>query len=170
MAELSEQQRPVSAGSKSTSGYAEATSLRSSGLSEQQKEFCRLVSLGKSGREAYASAYDCDLKSAAASASRMLKRDYIQAEISRLTAATREAARERNATRERKVIGDKADRMEMLWRMARDSEEAGNVGDAVGCIKELNRMDGAYEPEQVQVQAVALSFETLMENLAGSKT
>ena len=38
-------------------------------LSDQQKEFCRLVSLGKSGREAYASAYDCDLKSAAASAS-----------------------------------------------------------------------------------------------------
>lgn len=139
-------------------------------LSEQQKEFCRLVSLGKSGREAYASAYDCDLKSAAASASRMLKRDYIQAEISRLTAATREAARERNATRERKVIGDKAERMEMLWRMARDSEEAGNVNEAVKCVAELNRMDGAYEPEQVQVQAVSLSFESIMENLAGSKT
>ena len=41
-------------------------------LSDQQKEFCRLVSLGKSGREAYASAYDCDLKSAAASASVLL--------------------------------------------------------------------------------------------------
>ena len=70
-----------------------------------------------------------------------------------LTANAEELSRERDA----QAIGDKAERMEMLWRMARDSEEAGNVSDAVGCIKELNRMDGAYEPEQVQVQA-HLSF------------
>jgi len=139
-------------------------------LSDQQREFCRLVSLGKSGREAYAAAYDSDLKSAAASASRMLKRDYIQAEINRLTAATREAARERNVAREHKVIGDKTDRMEMLWRMACDCEEAGDVNEAVNCVKELNKMDGAYEPEQVQVQALAMSFDALMEGLAGSKT
>ena len=123
-------------------------------LNEQQREFCRLVSLGKSGREAYAAAYACDLKSAAASASRMLKRDYIQSEINRLTAATREAARERNVARERKVIGDKADRMEMLWRMACAREEAGDVNEAVNCVKELNKMDGAYEPEQLAVSGV----------------
>ena len=122
-------------------------------LSEQQREFCRLVAAGKSGRQAYAEAYGCDLRSAATSASRMLKRDYIAAEVSRLTEATREAARERNATRERKVIGDKADRMEMLWRMARDSEDAGNVNEAVNCLKELNKMDGAYVQER-EVDAV----------------
>lgn len=138
-------------------------------LSEQQREFCRLVAAGKSGRQAYAEAYGCDLRSAATSASRMLKRDYIAAEVSRLTEATREAARERNAVRERKVIGDKADRMEMLWRMARDSEEAGNVNEAVNCLKELNKMDGAYEPEQVQVESVSLSFDSIMEGLMGSK-
>lgn len=139
-------------------------------LTEQQREFCRLVAKGMCGRQAYAAAYGCDLASAASSASRMLKRDNITAEINRLTAATREAAQERNAGRERKVIGDKMDRMEMLWRMAQDSEEAGNVGDAVKCVAELNRMDGAYEPEQVQVEAVALSFDSIMEGLAGSKT
>ena len=139
-------------------------------LSEQQREFCRLVAAGKSGRQAYADAYGCDLASAAASACRMLKRDYIQAEINRLTEATREAARERNAVREKKVIGDKTDRMEMLWRMARESEAAGDINEAVNCVKELNKMDGAYEPEQVQVQSVAFSFDSLMEGLAGSKT
>ena len=122
-------------------------------LSDQQREFCRLVNLGKSGREAYAAAYGCDLQSAAAAASRMLKRVYIQAELNRLAAATREAARERNATRERKVIGDKADRMEMLWRMACDSEEAGDVNEAVNCVKELNKMDGAYAPEKIELSS-----------------
>jgi len=135
-------------------------------LSEQQREFCRRVAKGMCGRQAYAEAYGCDLRSAAAAASRLLKRDYIQAELNRLTAAARELSRARDA----QAIGDKAERMEMLWRMARDCEEAGNVGDAVRCVAELNKMDGAYEPEQVQVQAVALSFESLMENLAGSKT
>ena len=134
-------------------------------LSEQQREFCRMVARGMSGRQAYAEAYGCELKSAAAAASRLLKRDYIQAELNRLTAAARELSRARDV----QAIGDKAERMEMLWRMARDSEEAGNVADAVRCVAELNRMDGAYEPEQVQVQAVALSFESLMENLEGSK-
>ena len=135
-------------------------------LSEQQREFCRRVAKGMSGRQAYAEAYGCDMKSAAAAASRLLKRDYIQAELNRLTAAARELSRQRDV----QAIGDKAERMEMLWRMARDSEEAGNVNEAVKCVAELNRMDGAYEPEQVQVQAVSLSFESIMENLAGSKT
>ena len=135
-------------------------------LSEQQREFCRRVAKGMSGRQAYAEAYGCDMKSAAAAASRLLKRDYIQAELNRLTAAARELSRQRDV----QAIGDKAERMEMLWRMARDSEEAGNVNEAVKCVAELNKMDGAYEPEQVQVQAVSLSFESIMENLAGSKT
>ena len=135
-------------------------------LSEQQREFCRRVAKGMSGRQAYAEAYGWDMKSAAAAASRLLKRDYIQAELNRLTAAARELSRQRDV----QAIGDKAERMEMLWRMARDSEEAGNVNEAVKCVAELNRMDGAYEPEQVQVQAVSLSFESIMENLAGSKT
>lgn len=93
----------------------------------------------------------------------MLKRDYIRAEIDRLSAAARELSRRRDA----RAVGDKAERMEMLWRMARDCEQAGNVGDAVRAIAELNKMDGAYEPERVQVAAVSCSFESLMEGLVG---
>lgn len=136
------------------------------GLTERQREFCRMVAGGMCGRQAYAEAYGCELRSAAAAASRLLKRVYIREEINRLTEAARELSRARDA----KAIGDKAERMEMLWRMARESEEAGEVADAVGCIKELNKMDGAYEPEQLRVQAVSFSFETLMDRLAGPKT
>ena len=140
-------------------------------LSEQQREFCRNMAKGMSGTQAYAEAFGCkNMRSAATSASRMLKRDDIRAEFNRLTAAARELCRQRNRERDAKAVGDKAERMEMLWRMARDSEDAGNVNEAVNCLKELNRMDGAYEPEQVQVQAVSLSFESIMEGLAGSKT
>jgi len=134
-----------------------------SGLSVQQAEFCRLVALGRSGRQAYAEAYGCDVRSAGAGACRLLKRANIRGEVDRLTAAARvEAAR-----REGAAVGAKAERMAMLWRMARDCEQEGKVADAVRAIAELNRMDGAYEPEQVRVQAVSFSFEALMEGLAG---
>lgn len=133
-------------------------------LTEQQREFCRLVAKGQSGRQAYAAAFGCENESSAAScACRMLKRDYIRAEIDRLTAAARELSRQRD----RQAIGEKAERMEMLWRMARESEVAGNVDDAVACIRELNRMDGAYEPEKVAVAAVTWSFDSLMDGMMG---
>ena len=132
-------------------------------LTEQQREFCRLIARGQSGRAAYAAAFGCSEGSAASAASRLLRRDYIRAEIDRLSAAARELSRQRDA----RAVGDKAERMEMLWRMARDCEQAGNVGDAVRCIAELNRLDGAYEPERVQVAAVTCSFESLMNGMMG---
>lgn len=135
-------------------------------LTERQREFCRRVAKGQSGRAAYAAAFGCSEGSAASAASRMLRRVYIRQEVDRLT----EAARELSRLRDCQAIGDKAERMEMLWRMACDCEQAGNVGEAVRAIAELNKMDGAYEPEQVQVQAVSLSFEALMEDLSGPKT
>ncbi len=133
-------------------------------LTEKQREFCRLVARGQSGRAAYAAAFGCANEGSAGScACRMLKRDYIRAEIDRLTAAARELSRRRDA----RAVGDKAERMEMLWRMARVCEEAGEVSDAVRCIAELNKLDGAYEPERVQVAAVTCSFESLMEGMTG---
>lgn len=138
--------------------------LMSRELTEQQKEFCRRVAMGQSGRSAYAAAFGCEKESSAgSSACRMLKRDYIRAEIDRLTAAARELSRQRDA----RAVGDKAQRMEMLWRMARECESAGAVGDAVKCIAELNRLDGAYEPEKVQVAAAMCSFDSLMEGMMG---
>lgn len=128
-------------------------------LTEQQREFCRLVAKGISGRKSYAQAYGCSEASAGASASRMLKRANIQQEINRLTTAARELSRQRDA----EAIGDRQQRMEMLWRMAKDSEAAGNVDDAVDCIKELNRMDGAHEPEKVEVTQEVRTFGSLLE-------
>lgn len=95
----------------------------------------------------------------------MLKRDYIRAEIDRLTAAARELSRQRDV----RAVGDKAERMEMLWRMARVSEDAGEIGDAVKCIAELNKLDGAYEPEKVQMAAVTCSFDSLMDGMQGNR-
>ncbi len=134
-------------------------------LSERQREFCRLVAKGQSGRAAYAAAFGCSVGSAASAASRLLRRDYIQAELNRLSAAARELSRARDC----QAIGDKAERMEMLWRMARDCEQSGNVGDAVRALAELNKMDGAYEPERVQVASVSCSFEALMEGMVGGR-
>ena len=119
------------------------------------------------GTRAYAEAYGVEeSRSAATCASRLLKKAEIQAELNRLTAEAKALSR----SRDKEAIGSKAARMEMLWRMAQDSEAVGNVNEAVRCVAELNKMDGAYEPEQVQVQAVELSFDSLMEGLAGSKT
>lgn len=132
-------------------------------LSDQQREFCRLVARGLSGREAYAQAFGCAAGSAGSAASRMLKRVYIREEINRLSAAAREIARQRDAV----AVGDRVERMQMLWQMARDARDAGEVADAVRCIAELNRMDGCYEPERVQVAAVSCSFDAIMEGLLG---
>ena len=132
-------------------------------LSDQQREFCRLVASGLSGRAAYAQAFGCAAASAGAAASRMLKRVYIREEINRLSAAARELSRQRDA----EAVGDRAQRMRMLWQMARDARDAGEVADAVRCIAELNRMDGSYEPERVQVAAVSCSFDAIMEGLLG---
>lgn len=87
----------------------------------------------------------------------------VAAEVNRLREEARRLCRERDA----RAVGDRVERMELLWRLACAAEAEGNVGDAVRCVAELNRMDGAYEPERVQVAAVAFSFEGLMDGLAG---
>ena len=96
-------------------------------LNDQHREFCRLVVSGMSHRRAY-----------------------IAEELSRL----REKARDRERKRDDKAIGDRESRMQMLWRMAQSSEETGNVNDAVRCLAEMNRMDGAYEPARVELGSV----------------
>lgn len=132
-------------------------------LTEQQKEFCRLVAKGQSGRQAYAAAFGCNEASAASSASRMLKRDNIKNEISRLTAAARELSRQRDA----RAVLTREQRMEMLSQSAQECRDAGDMKYMVACLAELNKMDGAYEPEKVQVAAVTCSFDALMDGMMG---
>lgn len=66
------------------------------------------------------------------------------------------------------MVGDRAERMRMLWGMACESRAAGNVADAVRCLGELNRMDGAYEPERVQVHQVSHTFAHLLDGMGGA--
>lgn len=132
-------------------------------LTEQQKEFCRLVARGQSGRQAYAAAFGCNEASAASSASRMLKRDNIRKEISSLTAAARELSRQRDA----RAVLTREQRMEMLSQSAQECRDAGDMKYMVACLAELNRMDGAYEPEKVAVAAVTCSFDSIMDGMMG---
>lgn len=118
-------------------------------LTGPQREFCRLVAGGETIRAAYLKAYGCKESAAAQNGSRLMKRDYIKAEISRLTEATRKEIQRRG----KEHIGAKADRMQMLWQMAQEAARKGDVQAAVGCIREMNKMDGAYEPEKLDVRA-----------------
>ena len=119
-------------------------------LNDQHREFCRLVVSGMSHRRAYMQVFGCKVDVASACATKLVKRAYIAEELSRL----REKARDRERKRDDKAIGDRESRMQMLWRMAQSSEESGNVNDAVRCLAEMNRMDGAYEPARVELGSV----------------
>ncbi len=119
-------------------------------LTAQQREFCRLVVSGSSNRQAYAQAFGCKPVSASASATKLLKRAYIQAELSRLRAK----GRDRERKRDDRALWTKRERMAKLQGWAEVSAEAGEIATAVKCVAELNKMDGAYEPEQLEVSGV----------------
>lgn len=127
-------------------------------LTDRQREFCRLVVGGLSKAEAYRKAFkrpDMSQDAAYKAGGRLSKKEEVCAFLDTLR---HEADSEAVLTRE--------ERMTMLSNMARQSERAGNVADAVRSIKELNKMDGAYEPEKVQVQQVSHTFAHLMDGLA----
>lgn len=109
-------------------------------LNEQQSEFCRLVVRGVSGTAAYMKAYGCGEKSAESGASRLLRNAKVQEEIARLRSAA-----------DRRAVMDRQERMERLSYAAEVCQREGRYGDMVRNIAELNRMDGAYEPEKVEV-------------------
>lgn len=109
-------------------------------LSEQQREFCRLVVRGLPGSEAYRKAYGCGEKSAESGASRLLRNAKVQEELSRLRGCA-----------DRRAVMDRQERMERLSKAAEDCQREGKYGDMVRNIAELNKMDGAYEPEKLEV-------------------
>ena len=119
-------------------------------LTEQHREFCRLVVSGVSQRKAYMQVFDCKPESAAACATKLMRRAYIAEEVSRL----REKVRDRERKRDDKVIWSKVERLAQLQEWAVQSAEAGEISTAVKCVAEMNKMDGAYEPEQVEVSGV----------------
>lgn len=113
-------------------------------LNERQKNFARLLVAGVAQGKAYREAFDCEGKSDAAvrsDAHRLAKNADVLRFVAELSQRADVAA----------VLSREA-RMEMLSRMAERSAERMAVGDAVSCIRELNKMDGAYaQPDGVQV-------------------
>lgn len=112
-------------------------------LSEQQREFCRCLARGLSGAEAYRKVYRCGEKSAESGASRLLRNAKVAAELERL----RQAA-------DRRTVMSRQERMERLSYAAEECQREKRYGDMVRNIAELNKMDGAYEPERVEVSGV----------------
>ena len=118
-------------------------------LTECQREWCRLVVSGVSKGDAYRKAFNKHELSAAAvskAANRLSNKEGI---LSYLSDLRRQA--------DRRAVLSREQRMEMLSSSASLCHEAGEVQDMVRCIAELNKMDGAYEPERVQVEALTVS-------------
>lgn len=114
-------------------------------LTKEQRVFCRLVAVdGVKQGAAYAQAFGVKANSAATLAGRLLKRVEIVEEIQRLSTRAEEV-------RDRVAVWSKAERMERLQGWAEAAGEEGRYGDAVRCVDLLNKMDGAYEPERVEV-------------------
>lgn len=113
-------------------------------LTDKEREWCRLVAQGVSKAEAYRKAYNRNEMSAAAAnkaAYRLSQKGDVLSFLDSLRTAADVAA-----------VLSREDRMMMLSRMAVGSEENGDVNGAVSCIRELNKMDGAYaQPDGVQV-------------------
>lgn len=130
-------------------------------LTDREREWCRLVVQGVSQADAYRKAFNRSDMSAQASskaAYRLSKKEVVRGYMDSLRTQADVSA----------VLG-REERMLMLSRMAVGRERANDVNGAVSCIRELNKMDGAYEqPDGVQVQvnqgmSVEQVLSTLME-------
>lgn len=122
---------------------------KSKGLTAQQKLFCRLIAVeGMKQGPAYAQAFGCKGNSAGTLAGRLLKKVEVKREIQRLSTRVQQVA-------EVAAIWSKTERMERLQEWAERAAEEGEINAAVRCVDVLNRMDGAYEPEKVEVSTDA---------------
>lgn len=123
-------------------------------LTAAQQEWCRLVVQGVSKGDAYRKAFDKNGASAAAvskAANRLSNNAGILSYLSELRGQA-----------DRKAILSREERMRMLSSSASLCQEGGQVQDMVRCIAELNKMDGAYEPEKVAMEVQALSVSAVL--------
>ena len=113
-------------------------------MNDRANEFVRLVASGATRAEAYKKAYnrpELDNKDASKLAYKLAKKYEIREKLANITQQA-----------EKEAVMSRAARMQFLTDMARASCENGKVRDAVACVAELNKMDGAYEPAKVEVQ------------------
>lgn len=148
-------------------------------LTEKQKEFARGVFEGLSQRDAYKRAYDCTSKkdkTVDELASRLARNAKVKGYLAEL-----------NKEVERSAVLSKQERMEWLSDVVRTpiakvdeysslcqsfsvtESEFGSTTKVVmpsklSAIAELNKMDGAYEPERIEVKS-EFSFGSLLRDL-----
>lgn len=132
-------------------------------MTNKAKEFARLVASGVKPVEAYKSAYnrpDIDNISASKHASRLMKKDEIAARIAKV-----------DEVMDRAAMMGKQERMEWLSEQVRAVKpglsEPQEVANAIRCVAELNKMDGAYEPERVEAKVETRSFAAVMAAVSG---
>lgn len=144
-------------------------------LTEKQKIFARGLFEGLSQREAYKRAYDCTKKkdkTVDELASRLARNAKVKGYLDGL-----------NKEVEKSAVLSKQERMEWLSRVVTTpmcevdeqsdlcqemvSSDQGvkmKMPGKIDAIRELNRMDGAYEPEKIEVKS-EFSFSTLLNGL-----
>lgn len=139
-------------------------------LTEQQREFCREVVKGLTPRAAYVKVFDCKDSAASAGASRMLKKEQVVNEINRLQELTREMREARRDGRDERAIWCRLDKQLMLQRIVEEAMETHRYVDAIGAIRELNKMDGDYaQPDGVQVNvAQGVSLGDIVAQVMGA--
>lgn len=112
-------------------------------MSENEKEFVRLLVSGMKRSDAYKQAFnrhDLDSTTASKYASRVVKKCEIREQVVKL-----------NEGLDKAVVASKQERMEALSSTMRGCKRSGDVNGMVKCIAELNKMDGAYEAERVEL-------------------
>lgn len=115
-------------------------------LNDKQREWCRLVAAGVSRSDAYRKAFNrSEMSNDAArkAAHRLSQRDDVCHYLDKLRAEADAAA-----------VLTREERMRMLSRSAVRCENGERYGEMAKMIAELNKMDGAYEPERVEVSGV----------------
>lgn len=123
-------------------------------LNERQREFARLLVSGVSKGDAYRRVFkskDLSYEAARKRGQRLSQKEAVVAFCDTLRREMDDAA-----------VLSRQERMEMLSQKARQSGAGGNTGDMVRCIAELNKMDGAYAPEEKRVE-VSTGFGAILE-------
>lgn len=108
-------------------------------MTDRQLEFARLVAGGMAQSEAYRQVYGAGrcAHAAAANSSRLMRNDKVLRKIDELRGRADESA-----------VLSRQQRLEMLSALASSAAQRDDVSAVCKAIDILNRMDGAYAPEE----------------------
>ena len=149
-------------------------------LTEKQKVFARGLFEGLSQRDAYKRAYDCSTKKdktvdeLASRLSRNVKvrkyLDGLNCEVERSAVLSRQERMEWLSDVVRTPIGKVDENSSLCQSHCFTESEFGTttkvtMPNKLAAITELNKMDGAYEPEKIEVKS-ELSFASLLKSLS----